>query len=325
MSLDRLSGRRLCLAICVALFALSTGTPLSRGCEEARPVVTFAFAGDVMLGRGVASSVDAEWREALEGVRPWLEGADMGFVNLESPVTERPQLVPGHDLRAPVASVIALKDAGIDIVSLANNHALDAGVLGRGDTVRALGTAGIAVAMEPVACHLASDAAEPGSRGRYRIVALDDSRAPLDVNRAAWAVQDAATCDCPIIVSIHWGGEFQAEPSRRQRWVARALADAGASVIVGHGPHVLQPVTWLGDTLVAYSLGNLLFDQAYPRDCRWGAILRVTFEGRRAIRSWVVPTVTHHGRTRIAVGQEDRAIRARLELPQRGYMSALYE
>ena len=66
-------------------------------------------------------------------------------------------------------------------------------------------------------------------------------------------------------------------------------------MIVGHGPHVLQPMEWVGKTLVAYSLGNFLFDQLYPMDCRWGAILWVAVRKGHIAAVWVTPTVIGTG------------------------------
>jgi len=93
-----------------------------------------------------------------------------------------------------------------------------------------------------------------------------------------------------------------------------ALAEVGADVIVGHGPHVLQRVEWVGETLVAYSLGNFLFDQLYPADCRWGAILRVTLRGERIVAVAAAPTVVERGRVRPASPEVAAAILDRLNL-----------
>jgi poly-gamma-glutamate synthesis protein (capsule biosynthesis protein) len=143
-------------------------------------------------------------------------------------------------------------------------------------------------------------------------LAFDDSAVPLDVNAAAAAIVDAATQAEVVIVSIHWGGEYQAEPSARQQTLARTLAEAGATVIAGHGPHVLQRVEWVGETLVAYSLGNFLFDQPYPADCRQSALLRLTVEQAQIVAVEAVPTVIERGRVRRAAGKDAQAIARRL-------------
>jgi poly-gamma-glutamate synthesis protein (capsule biosynthesis protein) len=152
----------------------------------------------------------------------------------------------------------------------------------------------------------------------YEGLAFDDSVVPLDVETAAAAVAAAArraeadTSHPAVIVSIHWGGEYQAVPSARQQAIARALSKAGADLIAGHGPHVLQRVEWVGETLVAYSLGNFLFDQPYPEDCRWGAILRVTIHRGRVSTVDTLPTVTERGRVRPADPETAAAILDRL-------------
>jgi poly-gamma-glutamate synthesis protein (capsule biosynthesis protein) len=223
----------------------------------------------------------------------------LALANLESPLTAAPQVRAGHDLRAPPASVAALRAAGFDAVSLANNHALDAGPAGLRETARTLHAAGIV----PWTDEAAAGKESAGVRAQalaYEGLAFNDSVAPLDVRAAASAVAAAARRTDLVIVSIHWGGEYQAAPSARQRAVAQALAEAGADVIAGHGPHVLQPVEWLGGTLVVYSLGNFLFDQPYPEECRWGAILRVTLRGGRAAAVEAFPTVAERGRVRPA-------------------------
>jgi poly-gamma-glutamate synthesis protein (capsule biosynthesis protein) len=283
--------------------------------EPALPTITLALTGDVMLGRGVAQALDGNWEAAFAEVRPWLVDADLAFANLESPLTT---ILPplggdrggegGYDLRAPPETVAALRIAGFDVVSLANNHALDADQAGLAQTMTTLETAGITGL---------TDYLQPYSSTHlpnYYVLAFDDSAAPLDVTAAADAVAAAAKQAGVVVVSIHWGGEYQAAPGPRQRAIASALAEAGADVIAGHGPHVLQPVEWVGGTLVAYSLGNFLFDQLYPADCRWGAILRVTLRGERIVAVAAAPTVVERGRVRPASPEVAAAILDRLNL-----------
>jgi poly-gamma-glutamate synthesis protein (capsule biosynthesis protein) len=300
------AGAVLCALFLALLLTVGRSTPSS----VADSAWTIALAGDVMLGRGVALALDGEWEAAFVGVVPWLAEADLAVANLESPLTAAPQLADGYDLRAPPQAVAALRAAGLDVLSVANNHAFDAGSVGLQESVRTLQGAGIDPWRDGV----------PAARLDLSLVglALDDSTASLDVDAAVVQVARAAARGGIVVVSIHWGGEYQAAPSARQRAVARALAGAGATVIAGHGPHVLQRVEWVGETLVAYSLGNFLFDQPYPVDCSWGAILRVTCRGGRVTAVEAYPTVSEQGRVRAAGPDTAAEILARLDIASLG-------
>ena len=303
--------------------------------EPALPTLTLALTGDVMLGRGVAQALDGDWEAAFAEVRPWLAGADLAFANLESPLTTAPPPLSSpptmggteggrYDLRAPPEAVAALRSAGFDVVSLANNHALDAGQAGLQETISTLSAASITPLVDWEIGRLGNW--ETGKLGNwspmyqstnvpiYRGLAFDDSTTPLDLEATTEVVAAAAEQADLVIVSIHWGGEYQAAPSPRQKHIAAVLADAGAAIIAGHGPHVLQRVEWVGETLVAYSLGNFLFDQPYPADCRQGAILRVTLRGDNIIAIEAIPTVIERGRVRPAGPEDTAAILARLRI-----------
>ena len=272
----------------------------SDGC--AASTTTIVLGGDVMLGRGVAERLGGDWPAAFADVEPLLTSADVAFVNLESPLTTSPMVRTGYDLRAAPEAVVALAAAGFNVVSISNNHAWDAGEAGLRETIGVLCGAGIQPAGDELEAELIDS--DVGCDGlvveSISLLAFDDSTASLDVDAAAAAVASAAQDADPIIVSIHWGGEFQSEPSPRQRDIAARLAAAGATVVAGHGPHVLQPVEWIGDTLIAYSLGNLLFDQPYPVDCTWGVLLRLELRGRRVVGIEAIPTVTEGGRVCMA-------------------------
>ena len=134
----------------------------------------------------------------------------------------------------------------------------------------------------------------------YVGLAFDDSAAPLDLEAAVAAVGEAAAQADAVVVSIHWGGEYQAAPSAWQQAVARALADSGALVIAGHGPHVPQRVEWVGET--------------YRVDWWWGVARRVTVVGGRVVNVEALPTVSDRGRVRAADPERAEAILERLGL-----------
>jgi poly-gamma-glutamate synthesis protein (capsule biosynthesis protein) len=278
------------------------------------PSLTLACVGDVMLGRGVAAVLDGDWATAFHDVRPWLADADLALSNLESPLTTASFAGGRFDLRAPPAAVGALTTAGFDLVSLANNHALDGGAAGLAETLETLGGAGIAALQDARIC-------DSGCRWLIRlpngdvpqlhvvVLAFMDNGRPLDTG----AVTEAAAQADLVIVSMHWGAEYY-PVTERQRRLAQELVAAGADLVAGHGPHVLQPVEWVDGALVAYSLGNFLFDQPFP-ETRQGAILRIRLDRGSITAVEAVPTVARQGRVQLATGDIADAILEQLRLP----------
>jgi poly-gamma-glutamate capsule biosynthesis protein CapA/YwtB (metallophosphatase superfamily) len=266
-----------CLALAAGIWLLDVHPAHAPGGDR----FTVALLGDTMLGRGVAqahASLERPWALALDGVRPDLLAADLALANLESPLTSRPLLQPGYDLRGPGSAADALASAGIDLVSLANNHALDAGPGGLSDTQQALRGAGIGW-IGPQA-----QAVSRSLQGqRVAFLAFEDINAPLDIEVVEQAVRTARDQADWVIVSMHWGGEYRPAPDARQQQLAQVLADAGADVVWGQHPHVLQRIDWVQGmgrqraTLVIYSLGNALFDQVEPMDGRRGAVVLLSF------------------------------------------------
>lgn len=203
--------------------------------------------GDVMLARGVGRHIERHGttsvlRQAMASLK-----ADIVFGNLECCLTSKPTTSKGRfKLRASPSSAAALD--GFTHVALANNHSMDCGQPGLDDTRARLEQLGL----------LWIDTSRPlvlSSRD-LTMFAFDELKTPAD--EIVRQVKQAKTST--IIVSMHWGIEYDHEPTQRQRVLAERLAKAGADLIIGHGPHVLQPIEWQDKTLVAYSLGNFVFD-----------------------------------------------------------------
>jgi poly-gamma-glutamate synthesis protein (capsule biosynthesis protein) len=121
-----------------------------------------------------------------------------------------------------------------------------------------------------------------------------------------------------VVVSIHWGDEYFAQPNRFQKTLARQMADAGASLIWGHHPHVLQPVEWIDvpcspldpskicrQTLVLYSLGNALFDQYSLPDTRRSALIMVRLDKDGVQEFHAIPFVIDEPRSRLIAADDD--------------------
>jgi poly-gamma-glutamate capsule biosynthesis protein CapA/YwtB (metallophosphatase superfamily) len=238
---------------------------------------TLVLAGDIMLGRDVARThAIGGWDDALADITSYTSVADLAFANLESPLTTASLMNGALDLRAPPEAVAALQAGGIQIVSIANNHTFDAGLPGLKQTMQVLSNAGvqsIGPDHQPRTIYL--------NDVRLTWIAADDTSGLVDIDRFLHVVTENHRFGGLILISIHWGSELETAPNSRQRYLAEMLAAAGADIIIGHHPHVLQPVEWTWGvgrgrpTLVAYSLGNTLFDQVAPPGVRYSALLQV--------------------------------------------------
>jgi len=310
--------------------------------------------GDVMVARGVARTAARHGAAALLAEsRPVLAG-DLTLGNLESPLTtaSAPARPGPYRLLASPTQVAALSAAGFDLLGLANNHALDAGPEGLAETLATLREAGMAAAGAGQSEAAALAPVLLKARGlRVAVLAFNDVRDPADgrgglapAGDRAWPNPDFADCppgaeQCPhgrawlsaraleavtaaraeadaVVVLVHWGVEYAAEPGVRQRaWAARLVA-AGADLVLGCHPHVLQPVETLTSAgrsgIVAYSLGNFLFDGPANPALSSGAVLRALLDHEGVALLAVAPVATAGGRPR-PLAPESAAWRAALE------------
>lgn len=272
--------------------------------------VTIAAAGDLALAWRVDSAMRQHGYDPFREVRATLSGADLAFANVECVMSEAPdvhtQASEGQPIiRAHPSSARAVANAGIDVVSVANNHAFDLGARGALDTQRALRDAGVA----PVGGGRAEDAWEPvvrevrGVRVGILAFAQQVNHPPGRGARVAWldsrAIEAVRALDARVdvvLVSLHWGHEFVEEPTAGQVAMAHQLIDAGADAIIGHHPHVLQSVELYHDRPIVYSLGNFVFGhQPSPRDL--SAILELSVQrGPRPIVRAALRPVLLEGR-----------------------------
>jgi poly-gamma-glutamate synthesis protein (capsule biosynthesis protein) len=250
--------------------------------------------GDVMLGRwiGRKSRMEKDWAWPFRLIHETLAGADVAFVNLESPFCEKgPYEQPGMVFRARPEMIEGLALAGVDVVSVANNHARDAGAAGLEFTLKHLEAHGIAAA------GLEGGALVERARTRFRFLAYtydqrngnwaeDDARIQgLDVKRMRADVAGAAARGETVIVSMHAGVEYASKPHATQRGFARAAIEAGAAAVAGHHPHVTQEAEEHRGGVIFYSLGNLAFDQFHRKDTQRGALAELEFEDGK-LRGW---------------------------------------
>jgi 2',3'-cyclic-nucleotide 2'-phosphodiesterase (5'-nucleotidase family) len=238
--------------------------------------ITLEFAGDVHFFQRTAKLL-GDPSTAFGSIATLLADADVTSVNLETAVTDRGTAQPKtfHFRTVPTA-FDALRGAGIDAVTIANNHILDYGRVGLSDTLAAAkakdypvygagdnaaqawapwvttvkGTRFAYIGVSDVQ-ELASSWIATSTRSGEAIA--NDLTRTLNAVRAAHKVADV------VVVFMHWGTEGQSCPNGMQRKLAQQLSDAGANIIIGSHVHTLQGSGWLGKTFVAYGMGNFLW------------------------------------------------------------------
>jgi poly-gamma-glutamate capsule biosynthesis protein CapA/YwtB (metallophosphatase superfamily) len=272
--------------------------------------VVLVAGGDVSFGREVGQRVveNADYTPFSKLALLWAD-ADIRFVNLESQLSEQggETQSPRHRLifTGPPGGASALARAKIQVVSTANNHAWDYGRGALFETLANLAREGVRAAGTGIDLEAAYRPVSLDVRGlRVAVVAVTHvwNQGPLEQHEGrefvAWAslprlraaVAKAREQAGFVIVSYHGGAEYQDAPSELTRRFAKAAIEAGADAFIGHHPHVIQGVGWVGDRPVFYSLGNLVFGprSAHPWT-RYGMLARIELDASGARRYAVCP------------------------------------
>ncbi len=313
-----------------AVPAPASATPTPAAAEE----ITLAFAGDLHFHDRTRRLLNTP-ETAVGPFSEQLRAADFAMVNLETAITERGTEEPKrYHFRAPTTAYAAIQAAGIDLVSVANNHALDYGQVGLLDTIDSA-----AAAIMPIvgAGRTADEAYTPyltTVKGvKLAVIGLSqvwelsptwkatDTRPGLamafDTSRSADAVRAARAVADVVIVYLHWGIESQTCPSADQKKIATILADAGADIVLGTHAHVLLADGFMGNTYIHYGLGNFVWHSDF-RGTDSGLLqmtVRPRNTGSKVASHKFIPGVTSSatgGVPRPATAAELPAIQARL-------------
>lgn len=284
-----------------------------------RREMSLLFTGDIMLGRGVAELAERKGLDQpFQGMSELFHQSDAVVVNLEGPLSPplRPEAPLCFHFAPSFASAMA--QAGITHAGLANNHGLDQGSDGLAQTREILRRTGLTPLGDP-AWDAEPEAARVDRDGiPIRLVAFNATGPYFQLARKTAFLKRLRAEDphALIIVSIHWGHEYMPRAHEMQRRFGRAFVDAGADLVVGHHPHVVQDLERYRGRLIVYSLGNLIFDQWTRPETRWGLVLKVLLQDRVCE---LIPVDTHDG-SPYPAGPELRshalAALARISLPE---------
>ncbi len=249
--------------------------------------VTLGFVGDIMMDRGVKTSViknfGGDYKKILAEAGG-LKDPDIMFGNLEGPISDKGIKVGSiYSFRMDPAVTTALKDSGFDILSFANNHVGDYSNAAFLDTIGRLKEenilftgAGADYAEATKATIIERDGIRIGyiamsDVGPEFMKATDTKPGILLANdkNLDTIIKNAKASVDVLVVSIHWGDEYKPH-NKRQETLAKRMIDNGADIIAGHHPHVPQDVEAYKEGVIIYSLGNFVFDQAFSHDTMGG-------------------------------------------------------
>lgn len=254
--------------------------------------ISFSFLGDIMLDRGVRSSVNKNFNgdySDLFSKMEVLKKSDVVFANLEGPASDQGRDLQNlYSFRMDPDTIPALKGAGMSIVSVANNHAGDWGREAFIDTLNRLEENEILY----TGGGISKDVESPTIIEKYgmkigflgfsdvgpqNLSAKEDTVGILLANNPRYEeiIKNAKSQVDYLVVSIHWGDEYKTTNNARQETLAKKAVDAGAKLVIGHHPHVIQNTEVYKDSLIVYSLGNFIFDQKFSTATMQGMLLEL--------------------------------------------------
>lgn len=260
--------------------------------------ITLLFVGDIMLDRGVGAQIRKNNDSAFPFrlVAEKIKEADLAFANLESPISSRGKNQGSiYSFRASPETAVGLAFAGFDILSLANNHIWDWGKEALEDTIDILIERGIksvgagrnyeeanqpviqVVKNTKIAFLAYTDLYPTGLQAKENYPGV--SR--FDLSFISSKIRELQNEVDLIVVSMHWGEEYESRANDSQKFISHQLVEAGADLIIGHHPHVIQEIEHYRGAIIAYSLGNFVFDQNFSEETMSGLALKITIKDRR--------------------------------------------
>ncbi len=267
------------------------------GPKDRSKELVIRLAGDIMLDRGVKYSVNknfgGDYTRLFTNLTSYKD-ADIFFANLEGPASNQGKNLRNlYSFRMDPKVLPELADVGLDIVSFANNHVGDWDKDAFTDTLTQLDTAGISYTGAGIQKEKAQEPTIIERKGlKIGFLGFSDVGPSwlsnmdtegghginiLNTDTFDELVKNASGKVDVLVVSIHGGNEYSTVTERQKEFAHRAI-DNGAKIVAGHHPHVVQPLEVYKGGLIAYSLGNFIFDQAFSKEVSRGLTLEVTLD-----------------------------------------------
>ncbi|MFA6135952.1 MAG: CapA family protein [Candidatus Paceibacterota bacterium] len=275
-----------------------------------RQSATLLFVGDIMLSRAVGRQMEKndDYTFPFKFSSDFLKSADITFGNLEGPISHRGNNQGSiYSFRANSRVVEGLIQSGFDVLSIANNHIWDWGRDALSDTLTILQDNNITPVGAGENFNEANSIKVVNSKGLKigflaytnlypKSLEAEENEIGISqwdvssISNTVYRIKQNKEADI-VVVSLHWGNEYEINSSQWQKDLAHKLIDAGADIIAGHHPHVAQEMERYKDGVIFYSLGNFIFDQSFSKETMEGLAGEVVLEGNKIkdVKTYKVP------------------------------------
>jgi poly-gamma-glutamate capsule biosynthesis protein CapA/YwtB (metallophosphatase superfamily) len=245
-------------------------------------IITLIATGDVIPSRSVNFQVvtrkDFTWPYLKTA--DFIKDADITFINLETPLIKQcPLTQEGMIFCGDYRNVEGLKFAGVDMISLANNHSPNHGKAGVDETITYLKQAGMKITGVNGPEFMKVKDVTFAFLG-YSDIEKNPVISTAEEQRIKNEVAEAKSKADVVVVTYHWGTEYKSLPDQRQIDLGHLTIDAGADLVIGNHPHWIQPIELYKGKLITYAHGNYIFDQEWSQKTKEGVIGKYTFEGK---------------------------------------------
>ncbi len=274
-------------------------------------LITLIATGDVIPARSTnyQTTQRKNFTWAFEKTADVLKSADITFINLETPLMKNCQLInEGMRFCGSDKHIEGLVFAGVDVATLANNHAANFGKPGIDETRKLLEDNGILVTglSGPVFKEI---------RGiKFAFLGYSDiEKTPLvsiaDESKIQAEVSEAKKNADVVVVQYHWGTEYITPPEDRQRFLGKLTIDAGADLVIGNHPHWIKPIEFYKGKLITYAHGNFVFDQEWSQKTKEGIAGKYTFDGKNLVDVEYLPVeIVNYGQPYFLEGEKKKKI-----------------
>lgn len=297
------------------IFSQSHSLPTTLPQEKLRTIIA---TGDIILARSVnfQTVIRKDFKWPYLKTANILSNADITFINLETPlINPCPITQEGMIFCGDQRHLEGLIYAGVDIASLANNHAGNYGAEGVRKTYDLL------TKNRVLAVGVNGPMIKEVKGLKFAFLGYNDVTKPqpgisnVDEQNLKSEIIEAKNMADVVIVAFHWGAEYQDQPDERQKYLGHLAIDSGADLVIGNHPHRIQPVEIYKDKLITYAHGNFIFDQEWSRETREGVVGKYTFYDKKLIDVEYFPVkIENYGQPYFLSGNEKNRILENMKL-----------